>query len=108
MQRGPQPVYAALEPQSWKELREPAGFINDVVMEEANRGTGVAAALVEAAMKWLRAKDAPRVVLPQQKTAVGGAGVIVGSDSAFEMIRFARHQTPTLVVAHVPGPPFSD
>jgi ribosomal protein S18 acetylase RimI-like enzyme len=56
-------VYAALEPQSWKELREPAGFIHDVAVEESNRGTGVAAALVEAAMKWLRAKDAPRVVL---------------------------------------------
>jgi len=56
-------VYAALEPQSWKELREPAGFIHDVAVEESNRGTGVATALVEAAMKWLRAKDAPRVVL---------------------------------------------
>jgi ribosomal protein S18 acetylase RimI-like enzyme len=56
-------VYAALEPQSWKELREAAGFIHDVAVEESNRRTGVAAALVEAAIEWLRARGAPRVVL---------------------------------------------
>lgn len=56
-------VYAGLEPQSWKELREPAGFIHDVAVEESSRRTGVAAALVEAAMEWLRARGAPRVVL---------------------------------------------
>src|SRR5438105_11853154 len=44
-------VYAALEPQSWKELREPAGFIHDVVVEEPNRRAGVAAALVNAALE---------------------------------------------------------
>ena len=37
-------VYAGLEPQSWKELREPAGFIHDVAVEESSRQTGVAAA----------------------------------------------------------------
>jgi len=56
-------VYAGLEPQSWKELREPAGFIHDVAVEESSRRTGVAAALVEAAMNWLREKHAPRVLL---------------------------------------------
>src|SRR5688572_11440491 len=42
-------VYAGLEPQSWKELREPAGFIHDVAVEESSRRSGVAAELVEAA-----------------------------------------------------------
>src|SRR5688572_31836554 len=56
-------VYAGLEPQSWKELREPAGFVHDVAVEESSRRTGVAAALVEAAIEWLRARGAPRVVL---------------------------------------------
>ena len=42
-------IYAALEPKSWKELREAAGFIHDVVVEEESRRSGAAAELVEAA-----------------------------------------------------------
>jgi ribosomal protein S18 acetylase RimI-like enzyme len=56
-------VYASLEPQSWKELREPAGFLHDVAVEEGERQRGVAAALVDAALEWLRGKGAPRVLL---------------------------------------------
>jgi ribosomal protein S18 acetylase RimI-like enzyme len=64
-------VYAGLEPRSWKELREPAGFIHDVAVEESSRRTGVATALVEAAIDWLRAQGAPRVLLwtAQQNSA---------------------------------------
>jgi GNAT superfamily N-acetyltransferase len=56
-------VYAGLEPASWKELREMAGFIHDVVVDESSRGEGVAGLLVEAAIAWLRANGAPRVML---------------------------------------------
>ena len=56
-------VYAALEPQSWKELREACGFIHDVVVDEGRRRSGVASALMEAAIDWLRERGAPRVVL---------------------------------------------
>jgi ribosomal protein S18 acetylase RimI-like enzyme len=56
-------VYAGLEPRSWKELREPAGFIHDVAVEESSRRTGVATALIEAAIQWLRAQGTPRVLL---------------------------------------------
>src|SRR5690349_1086110 len=56
-------VYAGLEPASWKELREPAGFIHDVVVEDSSRRTGIASSLVEAAIEWLRNHGAPRVVL---------------------------------------------
>ena len=56
-------VYAGLEPLSWKELRGPAGFIHDIVVDEAARGTGVARRLLEAATSWLRDRGAPRVVL---------------------------------------------
>jgi len=42
-------VYAGLEPLSWKELREAAGFIHDVVVDEA--------------AAWLEARGAPRVIL---------------------------------------------
>ena len=56
-------VYAGLEPQSWKELREASGFIHDVVVEESSRGKGIAASLLQRAIEWLRAHGAPRVVL---------------------------------------------
>ena len=56
-------VYAALEPTSWKELREACGFIHDVVVDENGRRGGVATALMEAAIEWLRDRGAPRVVL---------------------------------------------
>ena len=56
-------VYAALEPLSWKELRDACGFIHDIAVEESSRRTGVASALIEAAVGWLRDKGAPRVIL---------------------------------------------
>jgi ribosomal protein S18 acetylase RimI-like enzyme len=56
-------VYAALEPQSWKELRDEAGFIHDVVVAPEDRRLGVASALIDAACDWLRSIGAPRVVL---------------------------------------------
>jgi ribosomal protein S18 acetylase RimI-like enzyme len=56
-------VYARLEPRSWKELREPAGFIHDVFVDESSRRLGVAQQLMEAAIEWLRAQGAPRVLL---------------------------------------------
>lgn len=56
-------VYVGLEPLSWKELRDAAGFIHDVVVDERARRDGVATALVEAATAWLRERGAPRVML---------------------------------------------
>jgi GNAT superfamily N-acetyltransferase len=56
-------VYAGLEPLSWKELRGPAGFIHDIVVDEAARRSGIARQLIAAAIDWLRAHGAPRVIL---------------------------------------------
>jgi GNAT superfamily N-acetyltransferase len=56
-------VYAGLEPLSWKELRGPAGFIHDIVVEESARGEGLARELLNAAVQWLRERGAPRVML---------------------------------------------
>jgi ribosomal protein S18 acetylase RimI-like enzyme len=56
-------VYAALEPLSWKELRDACGFIHDVAVDESARRSGAATALIEAAIDWLRSRGAPRVVL---------------------------------------------
>jgi ribosomal protein S18 acetylase RimI-like enzyme len=56
-------VFAGLEPQSWKELRGPAGYIHDIVTREGARRLGVARQLLKAAIDWLRERGAPRVML---------------------------------------------
>ena len=56
-------VYAGIEPLSWKDLREEAGFIHDVCVDEAARGAGIATALVDEAVRWLAGRGMPRVVL---------------------------------------------
>ena len=56
-------VYAGLEPMSWKELRDAAGFIHDVVVADGHRGDGIGEALIQRASDWLREHGAPRVLL---------------------------------------------
>ena len=56
-------VYAGLEPMSWKELRGEAGFVHDVAVDPSARRLGIAAALLDAAIEWLKEQGAPRVVL---------------------------------------------
>jgi ribosomal protein S18 acetylase RimI-like enzyme len=56
-------VYAGVEPRSWKELRDRAGFIHDVIVDAPSRRAGIADALLDAAIEWLRQKRLPRVIL---------------------------------------------
>jgi ribosomal protein S18 acetylase RimI-like enzyme len=56
-------IYAAVEPPSWKELRDRAGYIHDVMVAEGSRKAGVAEALMTGAIEWLRTRNVPRVVL---------------------------------------------
>ena len=56
-------VYAGVEPLSWRELRDRAGFVHDLVVDDSQRRGGVATALLEAAVDWLRAQGVPRVML---------------------------------------------
>ena len=56
-------VYAAIEPLSWKDLRDECGFIHDLVVGDAARGGGIGEALLESAIEWLREQRMPRVVL---------------------------------------------
>ncbi len=76
-------VYAALEPQSWKELREAAGYIHDVVVDEPVRGQGIAGRLMTVAIDWLRDRGAPRVLL-------GTATQNTAAQHVFEKLGFRR------------------
>ncbi len=55
--------YAAIEPLSWKELRDTAGFIHDLALEPTARRRGAGAALLKAAVEWFRDRDVARVML---------------------------------------------
>jgi ribosomal protein S18 acetylase RimI-like enzyme len=56
-------LYAGIEPMSWRELRDRSGFVHDVVVAEPARHSGVASALLAAAIDWLADRGLPRVVL---------------------------------------------
>ena len=56
-------VYAGVEEQNWRELREAAGFIHDVVVAPGARAHGIGAQLIDAASAWCRERGMPRVLL---------------------------------------------
>jgi len=56
-------VYAGIEPRSWKELRDVAGFIHDVLVDPAARRSGVGTRLIETAAAWLATRGVARVML---------------------------------------------
>lgn len=55
--------YAGIEPLSWKELRDQAGFIHDLALDPAARRQGAGRALLAAAIDWFRGRQMLRVML---------------------------------------------
>ena len=56
-------VFAGIEPENWKELRHEAGYVHDLVVDEADRRAGVGAALVASAIEWFDARGVARIML---------------------------------------------
>lgn len=88
-------VYAGMEPVSWKELRERAGFIHDVVVRETHRRTGVAEALLAAAIERLRTLGAPRVLLWTAVQNEAAQRLFAGMGFRATMIEMTREMTAT-------------
>jgi GNAT superfamily N-acetyltransferase len=76
-------AFAGLEPMSWKDLRAACGYLHDVFVDPAERGAGAGARLVRAALAWLEARGAPRVVLMS-------ASRNEGAQRLFERLGFRR------------------
>ena len=55
--------YAGIEPLSWKELRDEAGFIHDLALDPLARRRGAGRALVQQTIEWFRARNMARVML---------------------------------------------
>ena len=56
-------VCAGVEPESWKELRREAGYVHDLVVDEAHRHGGLGAALVASALEWFDRRGITRIML---------------------------------------------
>jgi GNAT superfamily N-acetyltransferase len=56
-------AFSSMEAESFKELRDTAGFIHDILVDESVRHASIGTALVEASIAWLRAHGAQRVML---------------------------------------------
>jgi ribosomal protein S18 acetylase RimI-like enzyme len=65
-------LYAAIEGPSWKDLRDRAGYVHDILVEEPHRGATIAEGLMTAAFAWMREHHVPRVVLGTAANNVRG------------------------------------
>lgn len=83
-------TFAEIEPHSWKELRDEAGWIHDVVVGVRARRRGVARMLVDAATSWLRARGMPRVMLSTAARNEAGRAAFAAMGFRATMIEMAR------------------
>ena len=56
-------VFAGIEPDSWKELRREAGYVHDLVVDEAHRHAGIGSALLASAIEWFDTHRVTRIML---------------------------------------------
>jgi ribosomal protein S18 acetylase RimI-like enzyme len=56
-------VYAHVENTSWRDLRGPCAYVDDVYVDETARRRGIGRELLQAAIDWAKAKGEPQVVL---------------------------------------------
>lgn len=56
-------VYAHHEGTSWRDLRGPCAYLDDVFVDDPTRRRGIGRRLLQAAIDWARQKDMPQMVL---------------------------------------------
>ena len=83
-------VFAGIEPFSWKELRDAAGFVHDIVVDPSERRSGVAGALMEAAIAWVRDQGVASVMLWTAAPNEGAQRLFEGLGFRRTMIEMTR------------------
>lgn len=87
-------LYAAIEPRSWRELRDEAGFIHDVVVAPQFRREGIASRLVDAAAAWCAARGVPRIALWTAERNQGAQQLFARLGFRRTMIEMTRELEP--------------
>lgn len=83
-------AYAGLEGRDWMTLREDAGAVYDVVVDPAHRGQGIGRKLLDASLRALKEKGAPRVVLSTAERNVVAQRLFAGAGFRRTMIEMTR------------------
>ena len=86
-------VYCSVEPHSWKELRDEAGFIHDLMVAEHARHAGVATRLLDEALRWIAARGVPRVVLWSAERNAGAQRLFARAGFRQTMVEMTRELT---------------
>jgi ribosomal protein S18 acetylase RimI-like enzyme len=82
--------YAGVEGYDYMSLRGPAGVLYDIVVDPAHRGRGVGRLLLDATLRALAAKDAPRVVLSTAEQNEAAQRLFAGAGFRRTMIEMTR------------------
>jgi GNAT superfamily N-acetyltransferase len=88
-------VYAGVEEKSWHQLREAAGFVHDVVVDEPARREGIGSRLVEEASAWLASRGVPRVMLWTAEQNTRGQRLFEKLGFRRTMVEMTREARPT-------------
>jgi ribosomal protein S18 acetylase RimI-like enzyme len=83
-------VYAGMEGIDYMALRGPAGALYDIVVHPDSRGHGVGRRLLDAALEFLKARGAPRVVLSTAEQNEAAQRLFAGAGFRRTMIEMTR------------------
>lgn len=86
-------TYAGLEGPDYMVLRGPAGVLHDILVDPAHRGQGIGRLLLEAALKALEARGAPRVVLSTADRNEGAQRMFAAAGFRRTMVEMTRELT---------------
>ncbi len=86
-------AYAGLEGNDWMALRGPAGVIHDLVVDPGHRREGLGTALLQAALRTLAERGAPRVVLSTAKRNEAAQRLFVNAGFRPTMIEMTRESS---------------
>ena len=75
---------------SWKELRDEAGFVHDLIVDPDPSRQGRGALLLDAAIEWLRGRGMPRVVLWTAEQNTGGQRLFARMGFRRTMVEMTR------------------
>jgi ribosomal protein S18 acetylase RimI-like enzyme len=91
-------AYAAVQGYDYLSLRGPAGVLHDIIVEPQYRNRGVGGLLMKAAMGFLKARGAPRIVLSTAERNQTAQRLFVRMGFRRTMVEMTRELEETIEV----------